>query len=282
MTAPSDPVGFVLGSTARREVLARLAEGGGEGRAIVRDSSASESAVYDSLNRLAERGLVHETADGAWQLTGAGRLVADAIEGSQRLGSVIGTDEEYWQNHDPSAIPARFRRELDLLEGCEIVRSPDADPYRASRTVERTIEEADDLKIIGAAYNDRHAEALLHSDADRKLLMVPQMVERLLRDDPAGPDRDGMEGLEIRVADASFSMNLSERHLLLSLPRSDGGFDPTTELRVDTEAAAEWGERLFEHYWQEATPVEEWIATELPEYAEGEADSRHLPPEFDR
>lgn len=63
-SAMTDTIGFVLGSRARQEVLARLAGGDGTGREVVTTCDASESAVYDALPRLAERGYVIEAADG--------------------------------------------------------------------------------------------------------------------------------------------------------------------------------------------------------------------------
>ncbi|WP_460920758.1 helix-turn-helix transcriptional regulator [Salinarchaeum chitinilyticum] len=258
-------VSFVLGSAARREVLSRLADGEDSGRGIVVAADASESAVYDALGRLADRGLVTETADGTWGLTGAGRLVADTVERCERLDGVIGGDTDYWASHDPTGLPASFRRSIDRLECCEVVRSPDTDPYRAARRVERAIEDARTVAIVAPVYSDRHAEALLESDAERsRLVMTPGMVSRIVEDEPAGPEPN-LDGLSIRVQPAAISMTVTDGSLLFSLPTPAGSFDATTEVVAEGDAAIEWGRSLFEHYWERGTPVGQWLANEHPD-----------------
>lgn len=263
----TDAVAFVLGSDARREVLGRLADGDVDGRGIVDACDASESAAYDALGRLADRGLVAETEDDTWRLTGAGRLVADTVERCERLDGVIGDDTEYWASHDPTGLPGRFRRSIDRLECCEVVRSPDEDPYRAARTVERAIADARTVAIVAPVYSDRHAEALLETDAERRrLVMTPEMVSRLLEDEPAGPDQE-LGDLQVRVQPAAISMTVTDERLCFSLPTPDGSFDATSEVLAGSDAAIEWGRHLFEYYWELGTPVGQWIGAEYPDAA---------------
>jgi predicted transcriptional regulator len=261
----TDAIGFVLGSSARREVLARLADGDGTGREVVGACDASESAVYDALARLAERDYVAETDDGTWELTGAGRIVADAMERCERLDDVLGGQAEYWATHDPTGLPERFRRSIDRLECCEVIRSPDTDPYRAARRVSRAIRAASDVGIVTPVYSERHATALLESDAERRrLVMTPRVVDRLLTDQPAGPDAE-FDTLQIRVQPAAVSVTVTDRRLHCSLPESDGSFDATSELHAESDAAIAWGRDLFEHYWERGTPIGQWVACEHPE-----------------
>lgn len=258
-------VSFVLGSAARREVLSRLADGEASGRDVVVACDASESAVYDALGRLADRGFVAETAEGDWEPTGSGRLVADTVERCERLDGVIGGDTEYWASHDPTELPANYRRSIDRLECCDVVRSPDTDPYRAARRVERAIEDARTVAIVAPVYSDRHAEALLESDAERRrIVMTPQMVSRLVNDEPAGPEAD-LGDLSIRVQTAGISMTVTDERLLFSLPTPAGSFDATSEVVADGAAAIEWGRSLFEHYWERGTPIGQWLANEHPD-----------------
>lgn len=260
-------VEFVLGSDARREVLGHLADAPASSRAVVRASHASESAAYDALARLGDRGLAVEAENGEWRLTGAGRLVAEAVGRCTALGEVVASDVDYWAAHDVTGLPERFRRSIDRLAGCEVVRSPDTDPYRAGRRGERAIREAESVAIVAPIYSDRHAEALLETDATRvRLIVTPEMIERMLRDEPDGPDGD-VGDVAIRVQPASISLTVTDRELLFSLPDEDGSFDATSEVVSESSEAIRWGRRLFEHYWADGTPVVEWIARELPDSA---------------
>jgi|GEM_PF-197010 len=277
----ADAVAFVLGSPTRRAVLGLLAEGAAEGPGVVRSADASKSAVYDALGRLADRSLIEETDEGRWRLTGAGRLVADTLERADRLERVLEADSTYWATHDVTGLPEEFRRSLDGIGDCEVVRSPDTDPYRAARRVESAIREARSVSIVAPVYSDRHAAALLETDASqRRLIMTPAMVRRLLRDEPAGPDAD-LDGLAIRIQPASLSLTVTDRELLFSLPAADGSFDAETEVVAVGCDAIEWGRRVFEHFWEQGTAIERWIAREhpdaLPEVLERPGDTTTTP-----
>lgn len=263
----ADGISFVLGSEVRRAVLAEIAEGSVCSRAVVGRCAASESAVYDALGKLADRGLVEETEEGSWRLTGAGRLVADTVERCEALDRVLGADPEYWASHDPTGLPERFRRSVDRLECCDVVRSPDTDPYRAARRVERAIRDADRVAIVAPVYSDRHAAALLESDAERRrLVMTPEMASRVVTDEPDGPEPE-FGDLEIRIQSAAISLTLTDEELLFSVPTLAGDFDPGTEIASRAGAALEWGGRLFEHYWEQGTPVGDWLVSEHPDVA---------------
>lgn len=268
MEGTSGPVAFVFGSKARRDVLVRLSEQPSTGRELVESTTASESAVYNALNRLADRGLVSETGH-SWQLSGSGRLIADVLDQCDRLDRVLEADTEYWRTHDASVLPRRHRETIHRIDDVEVVRTPETDPYRTVRRIQRAIEDADEISIITPVYNDRHAEALLAVDAHpRRLIMTPDMVEQVLRDDPSGPDEDDrIDEVEIRVAPSSIALTLTDSELHCSLPRSDGSYDTRSELLATCDEALEWGQSLFEDYWKDARDVDEWIAAELPEFA---------------
>lgn len=246
---------YVYGSKARREALLALAASSRSRRAVVESCAASESSVYDALNKLAERGLVHQRGDAEWTPTGAGRVVADAIQQCGAIDEVLGADDEYWQHHDVSVVPERFRRSIGSLRGYEIVRSPNTDPYRANRTVAEAITAADSVAIMTPIYHDRFASALASSDAtEKRLLMTPAMIEGIAESDP-DPPRDGIEDVATRIGEFDLALTVTDDSILLSLPSMDGTYDPETELVARGETAVDWGRRLFDWYWREATDV---------------------------
>ncbi|WP_135820650.1 helix-turn-helix transcriptional regulator [Halostella litorea] len=268
MSGGIDNLQFVVGSRARREVLAALADSPA-GRGEVLDGTASsESSVYDAINRLAERGLVHQRGDDAWATTAAGQVIADAIARCERTERTLAADAEYWQRHDAAALPDAFREEFAAIDGYEVVRSPDTDPYRASRRVAEGIASADCVSVITPVYHDRYAEALNESSgADRRLVVTPDVLREVVEEEPPGPDDDG--DVAVRVYDTAFAMVVSAESLLLSFPTLDGSYDPHTEVVAETDAAIDWGGRLFEHVWERATDVEAYVADRYGEDALG-------------
>jgi predicted transcriptional regulator len=254
-----DTFEYVYGSRARREVLSTLAARAQSRRSVVESCESSESSVYDALNKLQRRGLVHQRDDGEWTTTGAGRVVADVVDQCSGIDAVL-ADEEYWASHDVSVLPERFRRSIGALEGYEVVRSPGPDPYRANRTVAEAIRSAERVSVMTPIYHDRFASALSESAAeDRRLLMTPAMVQGIAETEPE-PEAVEMGSIEARVGEFDLALTVTDDSLLLSLPTLDGTYDPETELVAASPAAVEWGERLFERYWTEATDVERLAA----------------------
>lgn len=258
MAGPTERVEFVCGSRSRQEVLATLASEPRERQAVVRTTGASESAVYDAMNRLSDRGFCYEREDGRWALTGTGRAVADLLERVGTVESVVDGTRPYFDEHDLDVLPEPDRRELHRLAGCEVVDSPETDPFRAARRVRTAIADADEVSVLAPVYDDRFAEALLEGDPDTvRLVLDPEILE-LAPEDSANADDPPpfAELVDIRVAEVEFAMTVTESGVYLSLPQLDGTYDTQTELVRESTTAAEWGATVFERLWAAATPVE--------------------------
>lgn len=261
MVGPTERVEFVCGSRSRQQVLSALASEPRPRQAVVRSTDASESAVYDAMNRLSDRGFCYERDDGLWALTGTGRAVADLLERVGTVESVVDGTRPYFDEHDLGAVPEPDRRELHHLDGCEVVDSPETDPFRAARRVRTAIGAADRVSLLAPVYDDRFADALLEGDPDSvRLVLDPEILELEADEEPG--DEEGppfVELVDIRVAAVDFAMTVTESEVFLSLPRLDGTYDPQTELVTESERAAEWGETAFERVWERARPVAELV-----------------------
>ncbi|WP_256297456.1 helix-turn-helix transcriptional regulator [Haloarchaeobius salinus] len=258
MVGPTERVEFVCGSRSRQEVLIALASEPRERQAVVASTAASESAVYDALNRLSDRGFCYEREDGRVALTGTGRAVADLLERVGTVESVVEEARPYFDEHDLGVLPEPDRRELHQLAGCEVVDSPETDPFRAARRVRTAIADADDISVLAPVYDDRFADALLEGDPDAvRLVLDPEILELPPEDDPNGDEPPPFaELVDIRVVPVEFAMTVTESGVYLSLPRLDGTYDPQTELVRESDDAADWGATVFERIWERAMPVE--------------------------
>jgi predicted transcriptional regulator len=254
-----DTLTFVVGSAVRRGVLATLAAEPATRQTVLDDVSSSKSSVYDALNKLDEHGLVYQRDDDTWATTAAGQVLSDAITRCEQTESVLSQGGDYWAHHDASGVPERFRAELFALADHEVIRSPDADPYRAARRVADEIAAAENVSVVAPVYHDRYADAMNSSpESDRRLVVTPDLVRREMDSDSG--EREGADHVESRVYDTTFAMAVSSDTLLLSLPKLDGTYDAHTEAVAETEAAVDWGHRLFEYVWERATDVDQFVA----------------------
>ena len=248
MVTSGGHVEYVRSSSVRTAVLAAVRETARGTTDLVADLEASESAVYEAVNDLANRGLLRDEA-GEWHPTGLGVVVWDSLDRETRIQNELTGEEEYWTRHDPSVIPPYYRR-FELLADAEVLRASDADPHRLTRTIADRIREADRAWILATIYHPEFAEAIAGCD-DARLVLDRTVVSEVADD---SGDGDGPE-IPIRIGEVPFSLAVTEDSTLLSLPLREGGYDAKTELCAESDAAVKWGQDLFEHYWAAATPV---------------------------
>lgn len=244
---------WVADSVVRIDVVEAIAGqtlGTGE---ILERVEASESAVYAALNDLERRGLVAESETG-WIATGRGRLVADVLDQQRTVDGLFGNGDDYWQTHDVSVLPRRLRLRLDALEGYEIVRITETDPRRVVREVTELIDTAEWTRILAPIYRDEYATTMPDND-ESQLVLDTRVVEDALETTVKDPEAERPEATEIRLGSAPVGLTVTPEVVMVSFPTLDGSYDNRTELRIETDAAREWGHDLFEHYWEQSVPA---------------------------
>ncbi|WP_227379846.1 transcriptional regulator FilR1 domain-containing protein [Haladaptatus halobius] len=151
-----------------------------------------------------------------------------------------------------TVIPPRFRLRLSELAGGEVVRATETRPAHAVSEIERRLRNADSISAIIPVYNDRLADAASGADIGR-LVFDEAVFEEVVKE-TAPALLDATE--TIRVPDVSVAVTVTEDYLLLSLPTLDGAYDSQTEFIADTDEARQWGNHLFDFYWESVQPPE--------------------------
>ncbi|WP_435154057.1 helix-turn-helix transcriptional regulator [Haladaptatus sp. DFWS20] len=243
-------VEYVLRSGARTDVLLAITEGHDSTQALLNQNIASESAVYNALTELENRGLIYMPKTKRWAVTGTGAVVADLIDRQRETEHVLQTDTDYWQNHDVTPLPAPFRSRLAELSNGEVVRATDTQPSRAVREVETRLKAASSASVITPIFSERFSEAFIDDCERPRLVLGKNVLVDLLNDTTVDVDDNG--NLDVRVTDVSFAMTVTDDTLLLSLPLLDGSYDTHTEFVAESNCARHWGRELFEHVWSNA------------------------------
>jgi len=249
MAEDRDTVEFVVGSSVRRNVIREALRGRTETEELLETLDASSSAVYNALTVLQERGVLRET-DVGWQLTGVGRFLADVLEHRCQLHDLFEDVEEYFRTHDTGVLPRQFRYRAGELAGATTVEATATEPHRAVQEVVDYITRAEVARVISPVYTESY-ESAMPDTADSRLLITPDIAES----SPAAEEVP-YESLSVRILDVDFALGVTEEALLLSLPDLDGNYDASTELVAEHETARTWGVDLFEHCWQQATPLD--------------------------
>jgi len=250
-------VGYVLSSSVRTDVLLAVRADRLPMDALIDSVDASESAVYNAVGDLERKGLVRSLEDG-WDATGSGQLVSDLLEQQENLCRLLADD--YWQGHDVSSLPRRFRLRLTELADAEVFHASDTDPHAIVREVCERVERAGTAVDIVTPIYQAEYEAVMPDSSDARLVVDTTVALEALDRLESPEDAREWEETDVRVLDVNVGVAVTENEMMLSIPTIDGQYDSRTEVFAEDERAMAWGQDLFEYYWDRAVPNEEFIA----------------------
>jgi len=257
------PLAFVIGSSVRRDIVMGLSEGAAPTDELLGGIEASDSAVYDALSTLADRGLLSEVGD-AWELSARGQLVGEAIDQWQSWEVFLAIDPEFWERHDASVIPPAFRRRLPEIGEYEVVRSDESGRTRHHQATLSRYREADYCWILARFFSVEYQNAV-PDVPETRLLIHPTAVdgraERIRNGLNAGQD---LEEAQARLTDCEFAMSVGEGFVTFGLPAHTAE-RTTATLVSETEGAVQWARELFEAQWELADSIETYAAREYPD-----------------
>jgi len=250
-------VGYVLGSSVRTDVLLGVVSETRPMSGLIDAVDASESAVYNAVGDLERRGLVR-SGEAGWTATGSGQLVADLLERQENLCRLLGDD--YWREHDVGALPRRFRIRLTELAAAEVFRAPDTDPHAVVREVcDRVERGGTNVDIVTPIYQAEY-EAVMPDSSDARLIVDTSVALEALDRLDAPEEAEQWTETPVRVLDVDVGIGVTEEGIMLSLPTHDDQWDSRTEVLAEDDRARQWGQDLFDHYWDRATPNDEFLA----------------------
>ncbi|MFB6111960.1 MAG: helix-turn-helix transcriptional regulator [Halobacteriaceae archaeon] len=242
-------VDFVARSSVRHGVVEAAADGPVSTADLIAGVDGSESSVYAALTELADANVLVETDDG-WVATGMGQAIASQLAERAAVQQLLRNHEEYWASHDLSVLPPRFRQTIGVLSNATIYRATEADPGRVIRRVRQAMAAAEHLKVLSPVFHEDYVEAVGQTDTAR--IVVDWSVGDA---DPPADEGDVPPGTEIRLGGIDVALAVTESELLLSFPSLNGTYDAQTELIAETQAARDWGSRLFRSRWTDAEAV---------------------------
>ena len=276
------PNEFVITSSVRTEIVLQVDENPTPTDALRSEIDASDSAVYDAVSTLRNRGLLTESADG-WELTAHGSIVADSVSAWHSAEGFLATDPAFWKQHQLDVIPAAFRRRLPEIGDYEIIRDTPQDPNRSEDIAVSILESADSCELTTPYYSRRHQDAIpVHPET--RLLVTREAIDVSLQryKDGLREELTTVDPEHIRLTDCEFASVVTDDTLKFELPRLSerasrpnstpdtdsserGSVTDTTAIFVsETDAAVQFGRDLFESLWADSEPLGPYIEREFP------------------
>ena len=281
------PNEFVLTSSVRTDIVLRLFEGTTPTDTLLSGIDASDSAVYDALSTLRNRGLMRERDDG-WKLTAHGHLVAESVAVWRSSEAFLGRDPSFWKNHDIDVIPAPFRDRLSEIDEYDIIRDTSQEPNRCMVVAIRLLEAVDSSDITTPYYSKRHQEAI-PTDPETRVLVTRGVLDVSFQRyrDGHREELNNLDPAKLRLTDCQFASVVTDDTLTFELPtvreptadRDGGTATPvpsergsvagTTALFIsETESAVQFGRDLFEWLWADSDPLGPYIDRQFPDLVE--------------
>jgi len=278
------PNEFVFTSSVRTDIVCRVSEATTPTNTLLSEIDASDSAVYDALSTLRNRGLLTE-CEGDWKLTAHGHLVAESVAAWQSSEDFLARDPAFWKNHEIDVIPAPFRSRLPEIGEYDIIRDTPQEPNRCMDVAIGMLEAADSCDITTPYYSKRHQEAI-PTDPETRLLVTREVLDVSLQRyrDGHREDLNNLDPATLRLTDCQFASVVTDDKLKFELPTVSGttanrhdGTEPTapseggsvadtTALFIsETEEAVQFGRDLFESLWADSGPVGPYVERQFPD-----------------
>jgi len=278
------PNEFVLTSSVRTDIVLRVSADTTPTDALLSEIDASDSAVYDALSTLRNRGLLTE-CDGGWKLTAHGHLVAESVADWQSSEEFLATDPAFWKNHEIDVIPAQFRGRLPEIGEYDIVRDTPQEPNRCMDVAISMLEAADSCDLTTPYYSKHHQEAI-PTEPETRVLMTREVLDVSFQryKDGHREELNNLDPATLRLTDCQFASVVTDDKLKFELPPASGAtagrhdgtaatfssergsVAGTTALFIsETESAVEFGRELFEALWADADPIGPYVERQFPE-----------------
>ena len=278
------PNEFVLTSSVRTDIVLRLFESTTLTNVLLSEIDASDSAIYDALSTLRNRGLITER-DGGWNLTAHGHLVAESVAAWQSSEDFLARDPTFWKNHEIDVIPVQFRGRLPEIGEYDIIRDTPQEPNKCMDVAINMLEAADSCDITTPYYSKPHQQAI-PTDPETRLLVTREVLAISFQryKDGHREDMNNLDPAKLRLTDCQFASVVTDDTLKFELPTvgepaterqgsteasvssERGSVAGTTALFVsETESAVQFGRELFESLWADADPIGPYVERQFPE-----------------
>jgi predicted transcriptional regulator len=252
-----DEIEFLALSTNRVDVLSQLAKGPQTRQELGAATGASQPTLGRILRDFEERHWVTPGSEG-YEATATGRLVADGIG---EFYSILETERKLreiieWLPTEELTFDLRGLREATIT-----VPSQTHPGAPVSRVID-LIKDAEQVKILSHAFNDRTLEAVTDWVAAGGSFegVFSAAAIRPVADDAAlaGVLRElvDSETATLRIYDGPVPLAVTLTDSVVSLLIRDDNGRLQAALDTDTPEVTDWAAAVYSRYWEESRPVE--------------------------
>ena len=218
------------------------------------------STILPVLAELKSKDLIYQD-DRRYGVTPLGKLISLKLIDFIKTLKMQKIQKTFWLTHESHMIPELFFASIGLLSNAYIVRDTSANPFATHENFVNALEGCSVVKGVSPILYPDYPnifKRLIESGVETQMLVTDQVLELLhtkfdviLKDIINKPNFNLKSTYEeLRVA-----FTVTDKFLSLGLYRTDGTYDFGTDLISEDRAAIEWGNALFEYYWDRAVEL---------------------------
>jgi predicted transcriptional regulator len=256
-----DDMKFFIASDVRAKILISLRSGSKNLADLRKEIHLSSSTILHGMNQLEQKNFIFRES-GNYSLSQTGEVVANKLIDVMRSFYSLNLCEGLFLNHDISCIPPELFKDIGCLEKSFIVKSTSTNIMRPQEVLSEFLAKSKNFKQLTSVYNPSSVQIFLETLEKKgkvQLIMTEGIINKLV--ETAGEEKlekwikEGSLQLMKIDEDVKISLTTGDNFIALGLFSADGAYDLNISLISHGEEAISWGNRLFDHYLQIATPV---------------------------
>ncbi len=226
------------------------------------------STILPVLAELKSKDLIYKD-DRQYGVTPYGKLISSKLIDFIETLHMFKTQERFWKNHETYVIPDLFFRNIGSLGMSTLVEDMPADLFATHRHFTELL---GGCKVVNGVspfmhpdFPDRFGAFVEGGVVVRLVVTYPVLKLMCERYDDVLQHVTTMPNFSLRVIEEAVGVAFTVTDEILSLGffRPDGTYDYSMDLVSEDAAAIEWGNALFEYYWNRSADVTEQDCTRL-------------------
>lgn len=198
--------------------------------------------------------------DGMYHLTSLGRVSAIYYKPFLDTLTAIEANEDFWRDHDLSAIPEILLSRIQELRECKAIKDEHEHIYDTHKSFLENVMSSSYFMGFSSIFLPSYPAMFLEmarKNVPTSIIVTPNVFFKVKSEHSAEIEEFlKYKHTSLHVYDnAKVAFVVTDRFVSLSLFFKNGTFDPRTDLVGFDSTSLKWGEDLFKHYKENSIEI---------------------------
>jgi predicted transcriptional regulator len=248
---------FFVNSDVRSKILLSLREKPKDLPILRSELDFSSSTILHGIYQLEDKNFVFKNS-GHYYLSQMGELAAIKLVNLMKSFSSMNKLESLFLNHEIEVIPLHLLEGIDNLEQGQIIESKLQNLMGSHKAISDRILNSKEIRLISSVFFPEYMDLLKDPDSLKRnvnLIMTDNVCDILLNQ--YMDDLHNLDNSKINIWKIDDPLKLSfamaDEFIALGLFLENGVYDSNRFLISEGNESLAWGNKLFNHYLDQAT-----------------------------